>query len=1033
MADTRAPKSCVVPGKDASNIQTSTNTAGDVKSQETRKQRLEVEKARAAKRNLEKDNVKKQIMEACSDGMKLGDSKKIEDLPAIPNLCKLLKKLAELSEINVDCDVMQGPEDFPCLLKLLKKHRYSYCNLTECCEILNKILDISGPIYTTQSQAEILKELSDLWTTKASYNDAIKKAEQLEQLAIALGDKKLAGEAYYLHLTPLYLKGSIEDAKLVLEKCVRCSEESGDELTIGYSKLATAKLYYMEQKYELALEEEEKVLEIAKRLNNKIAECEATLHMATIYCNLFKIQEALNLFSKGLKMAMDLGYHKKVMETKVNQSSLFSLMGEYRRSYHIGKEIVQNLSLYEDKGFVYTVLCNVSVDALILNKDEEALKLAQQSLVVAEDIGAGEPIALAHGNIGLAQEKLQDFEGAVKSYYKCLEFGEKIKDMRIINNSYCNLGRALEGKGNKEKAKEYYHKALNTPQPPSSHWCDTEHFRFSPDYLLGKIAVEENDYETAKAYFQEVVNRCEKFRKSVQDTPLKICFNDTQKKPFQYLQHVLLKEKADADALLVGEMGRGRDFYDKVIKEDQSKQLNTATALLELAKTNKQAILFLSKLDVVQEMQMWFISPNGEITSFGKKLHEWEKPLEYLGIVFGRGIKDEAQNQQPTKNVAEDIISLHSYATEVVHNSESCNASTTSLESSHPIEIRGIKNNVLNDDDIEYESEDDDIEFEEGSGTNCYQSRATSNSGKGTVNQTYPATRGPSKTPNFSRLIDELSKLIVEPIEDKLENLVTETDPKPQLLIIPQGETFNIPYSTLRLSNGEPLCSLVAPREAFSFHSYSYSMALQEEMSQVTQMKDTLIVGNPTEDLPFAEKEAKMIAEKVGVSPLLRYSATRSEVLRRISQAAIIHFACHGTTDGRSLQLAPERINNNGEKAGLTYLTVEDLSNVTLSANMVVLSACHTAQGKISSEGVLGLARAFLMAGAKSVITSLWAVDDNAAETLMLKFYNNLYNEPVVNALATTMCEMKRENFRVSQWGCFKVLGANIRVFADDV
>ena len=76
--------------------------------------------------------------------------------------------------------------------------------------------------------------------------------------------------------------------------------------------------------------------------------------------------------------------------------------------------------------------------------------------------------------------------------------------------------------------------------------------------------MEESDYPAAKKYFQQVVDRCEQFRKSVQDSPLKICFNDTQKKPFQYLQHVLLKEEADNAALFVGEMGRGRDFYDKV-------------------------------------------------------------------------------------------------------------------------------------------------------------------------------------------------------------------------------------------------------------------------------------------------------------------------------------------------------------------------------------------------------------------------------------------------------------------------------------
>ena len=353
-------------------------------------------------------------------------------------------------------------------------------------------------------------------------------------------------------------------------------------------------MYYMEQNFKKALEEAEKFREIAKRLGDKLAECEATFQMGTIYCSLFDIQKAFNLFSEGHDMATALGHRKKMMETQANQASMYSVMGKYNKAYNMGQSMVKNMENYEDKAFKYTILCNLSVDALIMNKDQESLKLARESLEVAKQLDAGEPIALAHGNIGLAQEKLKDFDGAIESYQNCLKFGEDIKDKRIINNSYCNLGRAYEGKGecllclrktgknntargpvsifinicwilgDKEKAKEYYLKALNMPQPPSSHWCDTEDFRFSPDYLLAKMAVEENDYSTAKKYFQQVVDRCEKFRKSVQDSPLKICFNDTQKKPFQYLQHVLLKEKADAAALLVGEMGRGRDFYDKV-------------------------------------------------------------------------------------------------------------------------------------------------------------------------------------------------------------------------------------------------------------------------------------------------------------------------------------------------------------------------------------------------------------------------------------------------------------------------------------
>lgn len=83
-------------------------------------------------------------------------------------------------------------------------------------------------------------------------------------------------------------------------------------------------------------------------------------------------------------------------------------------------------------------------------------------------------------------------------------------------------------------------------------------------------------------------------------------------------------------------------------------------------------------------------------------------------------------------------------------------------------------------------------------------------------------------------------------------------------------------------------------------------------------MEDVLIVGNPTKDLEFAEREAKVIAEKLEVKPLstekieatplllLTDSATRSQVLCRLRKAPIIHFACHGTLDGKSLLLAPE-------------------------------------------------------------------------------------------------------------------------------
>lgn len=89
-------------------------------------------------------------------------------------------------------------------------------------------------------------------------------------------------------------------------------------------------------------------------------------------------------------------------------------------------------------------------------------------------------------------------------------------------------------------------------------------------------------------------------------------------------------------------------------------------------------------------MRMWFIAPSGQITSFGQKLHEWEKPLQYTRIVFGRAIKDEEQKQQLTKDAAKDVTSLKSDVTKVVKNSESCHSQTFIPKLSYPIEIRGL-------------------------------------------------------------------------------------------------------------------------------------------------------------------------------------------------------------------------------------------------------------------------------------------------------------------------------------------------------
>ena len=138
-----------------------------------------------------------------------------------------------LSRLKLESDITDCLENFLCLLKLLKKLRYGYCNISTCCEVLDCLLKVSGSPYSTKNQAELLKELSEIWIVKANYDNAIASAEQSAKLASELGDKKLEAEMYYILFKAQVLKGSMEEANVSLEKCINCSKKCGDELTMG--------------------------------------------------------------------------------------------------------------------------------------------------------------------------------------------------------------------------------------------------------------------------------------------------------------------------------------------------------------------------------------------------------------------------------------------------------------------------------------------------------------------------------------------------------------------------------------------------------------------------------------------------------------------------------------------------------------------------------------------------------------------------------------------------------------------------------
>ncbi|MFH1144537.1 MAG: CHAT domain-containing protein, partial [Candidatus Eisenbacteria bacterium] len=145
---------------------------------------------------------------------------------------------------------------------------------------------------------------------------------------------------------------------------------------------------------------------------------------------------------------------------------------------------------------------------------------------------------------------------------------------------------------------------------------------------------------------------------------------------------------------------------------------------------------------------------------------------------------------------------------------------------------------------------------------------------------------------------------------------------------------------------------------------------------------------------------------------LLGADASEQELVRLASTGAlkdygILHIATHAFVDDRQPQRSALILSQVGlpdpfEAAAAGRRTFDGLVSVKeiacewdLDADLVALSACETGRGRVVREGILGFAHAFLEAGARSLLVSLWKVDDRATALLMSRFYENLYGKYV--------------------------------------
>jgi CHAT domain-containing protein len=287
------------------------------------------------------------------------------------------------------------------------------------------------------------------------------------------------------------------------------------------------------------------------------------------------------------------------------------------------------------------------------------------------------------------------------------------------------------------------------------------------------------------------------------------------------------------------------------------------------------------------------------------------------------------------------------------------------------------------------------------------------------------------------------------------------------VIIVPDGILHYLPFETLvtRREAGRP-------RFLISDHSISYASSasalglLHSERAEASEREPRLLayadplfktsnkgtkrtkgviqlvdvtrgrydqLGMRFDPLPYARVEVKSIAgqfPKTAAQLYLGREATESSLKReRLERFSQIHFATHGLIDEQVPARSGVVLSLVGERQEDGVLQMNEIFDLDLNAELVVLSACQSGLGKvIRGEGMVGLTRAFMYAGADSIVVSLWNVRDSSTAGFMKGFYRHLREgKPKAEALRHAKLEMLRSERQAHRhpyyWAAFVLAG----------
>ena len=837
-----------------------------------------------------------------------------------------------------------------------------------------KALLITKEIGDREGEAACYENLGIVYGSLGQYG----KAEEHQRKALVIrkeiGDRK--GEAVcYGNLGSVYESlGQYGKAEEHQRKALVIRKEIGDREGEAACYGNLGNVYESLGQYGKAEEHQRKALLITKEIGDRKGEAACYGNLGTVSTLLGQYGTAEAHQRKALVIRKEIGDRKGEAACYGNLGAVYQSLGQYNKAEEYLKKalvIRKEIGDREGEAVCYGNL-GTAYDSLgQYGKAEEYLKKA---LVIRKEIGHRKGEAACYGNLGAVYESLGHYGKAEEYLKKALVLRKEIGDREGEAGCYLNIGTVFRFRGKCANAKEYHEKALAISKETGNIAKQlVSHLNIAYDALFEGTTPQHDVCSNLNA----AIHLCEEMRIFLGDNDqFKISLLDKHAESYNLLSTLLCDTGKLTDALHVLELGRGRALTDL---------MSSRYSVDGQTPVNLQSLVGIERI-MKKESNCSCLY----ISYFFCYMFMWV--LEEDNLVFRRIDVNECFVTKGSQRSVDKVFGNESFRKFHVFPQEDCEDRSLLLSNiSHPnhksFQQDGITAVRL-------------IEDEED------------------------ANQQPVLT------LAECYQMIIAPVADFLG--------QPELVIVPDRALYKVPFAALKDEKGKYLA------ESFRIRivpSLTTLRLIQDSPGDYHIQTGALIVGDPEvgdvfykggvqrfSSLPCARKEAEMIGRLVGDQPLLGKQATKQAVLQSIHSVSLIHFAAHGNAESGEIALAPPQPINTTPNEEDYLLTMVDISQVRLRAKLVVLSCCHSARGQITTEGVIGIARAFLGSGARSVLVALWAIPDKSTEQLMNRFYEHLVRgESASESLHEAVKWMRSNGYSdVRDWAPFMLIGDNV-------